>query len=147
MTRDSHDLSIKTTIITIFVLVIIVAAVAIAYLIFSRWYSSAEATVMQISHSINNHIYEQVTSFMDKPMSINEENHKLIRDGVLDIEDETMRERYFVGALDSFDEEIYSYSYGTVDGAYYGARRNESGALEIMRNDHSTGGGTPGTFQ
>ena len=140
MTRDTHDLSIKTIIITTFVLVIMIAVAVIAYLIFSRWYSSAESTVMKISHSINNHIYEQVASFMESPVSINNENHKLIRDGIVDIQNEEERERYFLGALDSFNEEIYSYSYGTAEGAYYGARRNETGDLEIMRNDHSTGG-------
>ena len=137
---ERRTMSIKNTIITVFVLIMVIAASVIAYFIFSRWYNSAEATVVRISDSINNHIHEQIVSFMTEPVSINEANHKLFRDDILDIDDVKRRERYFVGALSSFGDEIYSFSYGSADGEYHGARRNESQGVEIMRNDASTGG-------
>lgn len=135
-----RTMSIKSTVITVFVLVMAVAAASIAYLIFSRWYSSAESTVMGIADSINTQIHSQIVTFMEEPVFISESNHKLFRDGILDIHDVKQRERYFVGALGSFGEEIYSFSYGSADGEYHGARRNEDGVIEIMRNDASTGG-------
>lgn len=42
--------------------------------------------------------------------------------------------------LNSYEDEIYSFSYGTADGEYYGARRNEKSVIEIMRNNAGTGG-------
>jgi len=54
--------------------------------------------------------------------------------------DEKQRDRFFVGVLESHSNEIYSFSYGTATGEYYGARRNESGVIEIMRNNAETGG-------
>ncbi|MBJ2357195.1 HD domain-containing phosphohydrolase, partial [Sphaerochaeta sp. S2] len=135
-----HTMPIRNLIITVFVLIMIVAATSIAYIIFSRWHSSAEATMARIADNIDKQIHQQVTSFMDEAASLNETNHKLIRDGILDIQDIGKREQYFVGALQAFDDKIYSFSYGTEDGYYYGARRNKDGLIEIMRNDASTGG-------
>ena len=122
MTRDTHDLSIKTIIITTFVLVIIVAAVVIAYLIFSRWYSSAESTVMKISHSINNHIYEQVASFMERTAYLHDigkivlDPHILDCEHLRDDEREQMRQHPAIGyrILNLFDDtlDIAEYVYG-----------------------------------
>lgn len=140
MTSRKHTMSIKNLIIIVFILILIVSVTSIAYLVFTRWHESAVETVARISDSINKQIHQQVTSFMDEPVKINEANHKLIRDGILDIQDTEKRERFFVGALRAFDEKIYSFSYGTADGYYYGARRNEAGVVQIMRNDASTGG-------
>jgi diguanylate cyclase (GGDEF)-like protein/PAS domain S-box-containing protein len=50
------------------------------------------------------------------------------------------REQSGVGALDSQRNEIFSFSYGTAAGEYYGARSNANGDIEIMRNNITTGG-------
>ncbi len=84
--------------------------------------------------------YNQIYSFMHIPGHINEINHKVIENGILDISDEKLRDKFFVGVLNSHNDEIYSFSYGTANGEYYGARRNEDGTTEIMRNNATTGG-------
>ena len=45
----------------------------------------------------------------------------------------------FVNVLKRMKIGIYSFSYGNTEGEY-GARRNEKGVIEIMRNNASTGG-------
>lgn len=67
-------------------------------------------------------------------------NHKIIENGILDLSDEKFRDKFFAGVLNSHEDEIYSISYDTFNGEYYGARRNKNGDIEIMRNNASTGG-------
>lgn len=113
---------------------------SIGYLIFNNWFSSARQTTESIAEELNESIYNQIYSFIHVPSQINEANHKIIANGILDINDERLRDKFFVGVLSSRDDEIYSFSYGTADGEYYGARRNEKGVIEIMRNNAGTRG-------
>ncbi|NCB73033.1 MAG: sensor domain-containing diguanylate cyclase, partial [Clostridia bacterium] len=112
----------------------------IGYLVFSGWYSSAKNTTESMASEMNVHIYNQIYSLLHVPEQINESNHKLIANDIIDIRDGSIRDRFFAGVLSSYEDEIYSFSYGTSDGEYYGARRNEDWEIEIMRNDASTGG-------
>lgn len=118
----------------------IVAAIGIASLIFTRWSASIERTLQQMAGTVNQQIYAQIQTSMTEPMHVIEANRKSIELGIVDISDENERNKFFIGVLTSQDEQIYSFSYGTVDGEYFGARRNEDGVVEIMRNDASTGG-------
>jgi diguanylate cyclase len=140
MKNIRRTLSIKTTIILIYIIIMVTAASAIAYVIFTRWSSSVEQTMERIALTVSEQIHDQIYAFMQNPIKINESNHKIIENGILDLSDEKSRDRFFVGVLTSQDEQIYSFSYGTSNGEYYGARRNEHGVVEIMRNDASTGG-------
>ncbi len=136
----TRHISIKKTFIIVFILVMLVSIGGIGYIIYTNWYSSATQTSESIAEDLNESIYNQIYSFIHVPSQINEANHKIIANGILDISDERLRDRFFVGVLSSHDDEIYSFSYGTSDGEYYGARRNENGVVEIMRNNADTGG-------
>lgn len=118
----------------------LISICSIGYLIFSNWFSSAKQTTESIAEDLNESIYNQIYSFMHVPEHINEVNHKIVENEILDLSDEILREKFFIGVLKSHDNEIYSFSYGNIDGEYYGARRNEKNVIEIMRNNASTGG-------
>ena len=133
-------ISIKRVIIMVSISALLISISGIGYLVFASWFSSARQTTESIAGEINERIYEQINSFMHVPEHMNEVNHKIIENGILDLSDEILREKFFVGILSSHNEEIYSFSYGTANGEYYGARRNENGVIEIMRNNASTGG-------
>lgn len=134
------SLSIKNLTILAVVIALIIAASGIAYLIFSQWFGSAERLTETISAEINQGLYKQTYNFIRETEQINQENQALIENGVLDLADPQLREKYFVGVLSAQGNHIYSFSYGSVDGEYYGARRNAEGVLEIMRNDVTTEG-------
>ncbi len=134
------SISIKRMITIIFILAMLISISGIGYLIFTKWLSSAEQTTENISEDISDSIYNQISSFMHIPEHINEANHKIIANGILNLSDEKIREKFFLGVLSSQHDQIYSFSYGTANGEYYGARRNEKGVIEIMRNNASTGG-------
>ena len=60
---------------------------------------------------------------------------------MLDFDDETIRDKFFVGLLSAHGSTpIYSISIGTEKGEYYGARRNKDNNVEIMKNNTDTGG-------
>jgi len=140
MRGNKGDISIKWAIAIVFMLTILMSVVGIGSLIFARWLSSAERTSERIVGTISESTFSQIVNFMHEPTHINEANHKIIENNILDLSDEDTRDRFFVGVLSSQQEEIYSFSFGTVNGEYYGARRNEDGVIEIMRNDASTEG-------
>lgn len=137
---ERRYLSIRGIIIISFISIMIITISGIGYLVFSNWISSAKLIMKNIADDMNQEIYHQIDMFMSVPEYINETNHKLIENGILDLSDEVAQDRFFAGVLSSQDIEIYSFSYGTVNGEYYGARRNESGVIEIMRNNTDTGG-------
>ena len=85
-------------------------------------------------------IYQQIDLFMMVPEQINKDNHKLIEESLIDLTDEQSRDKFFAVVLNSYDDSIYGFGYGTVDGAYYGARRNNLGETEIMECSANTGG-------
>ncbi len=138
--KNPKTLSIKTTIILIYIIIMVAAASGLAYIIFTRWSSSVAESMESIALTVSKQIHGQINAFMQIPIQVNETNHKIIGNGILELSDETRRDRFFVGVLTSQNEQIYSFSYGTAQGEYYGARRNEHGVVEIMRNDASTGG-------
>lgn len=140
LVKDNRKaISIKSTIIIVFILAMLVSISSIGFMIFTNWFSSAQKTTESIAETISEDIYKQIYSFMHVPDHINEVNHKIIANSILDLSDEKLREKFFVGVLSSHSAEIYSFSYGTANGEYYGARRNENGVIEIMRNNASTG--------
>ncbi|MHB8132386.1 MAG: PDC sensor domain-containing protein, partial [Mobilitalea sp.] len=140
MKSNKKSLSIKNLTILAVVMALILSASGIAYLIFSQWFSSAEQLTEKISTEINSGLFEQAYTYMSTAADINEKNHSILENRILDLTNSQLREKYFVGVLRAQDTQIYSFSYGTANGEYYGARRNNQGILEIMRNDATTGG-------
>lgn len=136
------DISIKRIIIIIFIVSMLTSIFGIGCIVFGRWYSSAELTIKSIAGNIGEIIYNRVYSLLEVPHQMNVANHRIIENGILNLSDGKLRDKFFVTVLGSHSDEIYSFSFGTAEGEYYGARRNELGLIEIMRNDATTGGST-----
>lgn len=118
----------------------VTTAGVIGYIVYSGWLSSSDETIAKMAKDMNNEIFNQVDSFLNVPLKVNEANQFLIKNGILDINNEVERESLFVGVLRTQSEDVYSFSYGTETGEYYGARRNENNAIEIMKNNSTTNG-------
>jgi len=138
--KKENNLSIKSVISLVTGLTLLIVITSMGYLIFSNWKDSSEDIASRISAEMNDSINDQIAVFMQQPYHINEMNYRVIENGILDVENDVLRERFFLGVLEGHGEEVYSIGYGTVSGAYYGARRNPFGELEIMRNDWRTEG-------
>ena len=135
-----HNLSIRLIIILASVFAIVVSVFAIGSLIFFRWSASSQYITEGMAENVNREIYERIGAFLHAPEHINDINQKLLSNRLIDLSVAEERDRYFTSVLSSADSEIYSFSFGTVNGEYYGARRNEAGQLEIMENNAGTGG-------
>ncbi len=140
MAKEKTTLLLRSIILLIFIISLFLSAVCYGALIFTNWMSSAKKTTEQIAADANEYIYKQVCSFMQAPYQMNELTQKIIENGMLDLSDEKQRDRFFAAVLEAQSNEIYSFSYGTANGEYYGARRNGNGVIEIMRNNAETSG-------
>lgn len=140
MKDNIRNISIRKVIIIVFIATMFIFISSIGYLVFSSWLSSAKQTIERIAGEMNENIYDQMYSYLRVPEQINEFNHKIIANDILNLSDENRRDKFFAGVLSSYEDKIYSFSYGTANGEYYGARRNEKGVIEIMRNNDTTGG-------
>ncbi|MBP1924357.1 diguanylate cyclase (GGDEF)-like protein/PAS domain S-box-containing protein/putative nucleotidyltransferase with HDIG domain [Sedimentibacter acidaminivorans] len=137
--KDS--ISIRNIVIIVFIVLLLATVSVISYIVFSNWFSSANDTIEKISEDMNKEILNQVDEFINVPMHINEANHELIEYEIVDMNNEAEREKYFVGVLHThMGNDVYSFSYGTENGEYYGARKNKNNEIEIMRNDITTNG-------
>jgi diguanylate cyclase (GGDEF)-like protein/PAS domain S-box-containing protein/putative nucleotidyltransferase with HDIG domain len=140
MKKKKTTISIRRTIILIFGIALFLSISFYGFVVFSNWAASTKNMAEHIATDINEEIYNRVYTFMQAPYHLNEISHIFLENGMLDLSDEKQRERFFVEVLETQSDEIYSFTYGTVNGEYYGARRNENGVIEIIRNNAQTGG-------
>jgi two-component system, sensor histidine kinase and response regulator len=133
-------LSVRFSIIISFIMIMIIMFSTIGYIVFSNWKGSVDNVITKFEEDAHKDIYNQIESFISVPLHINEANHNLIKNKVVDMMDKVKREAFFVGAINSNSDHVYSFSYGTENGEYYGARRNERNEIEIMENNAQTNG-------
>ena len=139
--KSNRSISIKALIIILFISLTIFTVLVIGHITFSNWMKSENKNISNVMEGINEEIINGVEAFINLPLNINKTNHSLLEKGVIDIQDETQRDRFFVGVLSSYkDDPIYSFSYGMETGEYYGARINENNEIEIMKNNKDTDG-------
>lgn len=133
------NISLKFRIALIFVIIMTVSLVGINVIILTNWRGVTDMVIHNVEADTQSDITEIVDDFAKRTSYINVENQALFVNGLIDIDNEQERETYFIGVIGANDPEIYSYSIGTVDGEYYGARRNAEGDIEVMRSDAETG--------
>ena len=138
----TKNMSIRSVIIIIVVFVVLMAltTASVGFIVFSNWYSSARSVSEKLALDMNGDIFEKIDSYLAAPLSMNDVHRAAIENGVVDLKDVAERERFFAGVLRAQPGNVYSFSYGSEAGEYYGARRNASNDVEIMRNDALTGG-------
>ena len=112
----------------------------ITYIVFNSWRISANNAIIKIENNANKEIFSEIQALFAVPLYNNEINHSLIENGIIDIHDKDKRDIFFAGVIKSSNDEIYSFSYGTENGEYYGARKNEKNEIEIYRSNGETGG-------
>ena len=142
MLRKRGVLSIRVKILLLFVLSLLIAVSSFAELVFSSWTAFARGSTRSTAERINEDLYDQVSSFIQAPYQMNEISRNLIENGMVDLDNALDRDRFFAWLLDLYSEGIDSLGYGTARGAYYGARRDDSGSINIVRSDEETGGAT-----
>jgi diguanylate cyclase len=134
------NLSIRMMIIISFTIIILTTGSLIGSFVFSNLLSSANEAIAKIAKEMNEQIYYKIDMLVNIPGDMIKANQGLIENGIVDIRNDKEREKFFVGVLSNSSDDVYSFSYGTEDGYYYGARRNENNSIEIMKNNADTDG-------
>lgn len=137
---DRKNISMRIIIIFSFIVLMITTIIIICYTLFSNWKVSTNKIILKMENDASKDILSNIETFINVPLRINEANHNLIENKIVDIYDKIKREFFFVGVMKANIEEVYSFSYGTENGEYYGARRNVKNEIEIMKNDAETNG-------
>lgn len=106
------NISIRMMIMVSFIILMLTTVGLIGYMVFSNWLSSAYETITEMAEDMNIEIYHQIDSYIHVPEYINEINQGLIENGIVNINNQTEREMFFVGVLKSHNSEaVYSFSY------------------------------------
>lgn len=101
MRKEKTTLSLRRSILLMFIISLFISVACYGALIFTNWVSSAKNTTAHMAADINEEIYNRIDTFIQVPYHMNEVNHKVIENGMLDLSDEKQRDRYFVGVLEA----------------------------------------------
>ncbi len=134
------SISIRAAIIILFVVSISVTVGAIGYSIYTIWNTSNDQVIDRLVDNLNHDIIQKVRDDLLIPESVIKLNLGLIENKGLDFDDPLARNRLFLNTLRTQDEMIYSSAFGSMEGEYYGARRNEFDQIELMVNNWDTKG-------
>jgi diguanylate cyclase (GGDEF)-like protein/PAS domain S-box-containing protein/putative nucleotidyltransferase with HDIG domain len=140
MKKHINTMSIKSTITSAFLLILLLTTIVLSVIVFSTWTRTANQTSTYFAQKTNEEAQHEIHKFMEVPYHINDANRRFLEEGLINLNDPVQRERFFVGIIELHPADIYSVGYATVDGYYYGARLNLNGEIEIMRNDVTTNG-------
>jgi len=132
--------SLRNMIIITFIVISVCITIIIGYISFAESNKVVKNNIKKMEEDSAKEILNKIDEFVNTPLFINKSNYNLIKNGIVNIYDKREREIYFSGVLKASLDNIYSFSYGTENGEYYGARRNTEGEIEIMRSDIETNG-------
>ncbi len=126
--------SLRLLISVLFITLMATTVGIITYIIFNNWKSSVNNTIIKIEDDSNQDVFSEIQSLFSIPLYNNEVNHTLIENKVIDMHNKDQRDAFFAGIVKYSSDEIYSFSFGTEDGEYYGARKNGNDEIEIYRS-------------
>ncbi|OOM78169.1 signal transduction histidine-protein kinase BarA [Clostridium puniceum] len=132
--------SVRLLISALFITLMTTTVGIITYIVFTNWKVSVDNTITKMEEDSSQDTFNEIQSLFSVPLYNNAINHNLIQYGIVDIHNKEQRDAFFSGVIKSSSEEIYSFSFGTEDGEYYGARKNEKNELEVYRSNSETNG-------
>src|SRR3954469_25693647 len=137
---DKKTSSIRGIISMSFIVLMVITLITIGYIIFSNWSASSKSTILKMEDSANDAILEKIEELISLTYRMNANNHTIIENGIVDLNNPIERDTFFAGLIKYSNEKIYSISYGLENGDYYGARRNRNNDIEIYRSNAETNG-------
>ena len=140
--KKQRKLSISRIFIVSFVSLMLIMSVGIGYLVFQNWHNAIQKTSREYAEKLNQETLKQVDSFIGTPLSINNVTYKMIQNSIVDLSDNNAREKFFVSVLSSYADSIFSFSYCSANGDFYGAIKDNNGKIRFVENSSETGGRT-----
>jgi len=138
MRKHINTMSIKSTITSVFLMILLLSTVMLSIIVFSAWIRTANETSSYLAQNTNQITQSEIQSFAQHLYHINDTNRRVLEDDLIDLNNQEQRERFFVGIIELHKDDIYSVGYGTVNGEYYGANVTTDDEIRIMRNNDTT---------
>lgn len=130
--------SMKNQIWYLFIFLVTTMTVVISLIAFYYWKISIDDMVMKIQEETHSSILSKIEAFIQVPLAMNERNQYVIKNGMISMDAPEKRDLFFIGVMQSADENVYSFSYGSKEGNYYGVRHNVKNELEFMKSNEDT---------
>jgi two-component system, sensor histidine kinase and response regulator len=143
-TKEEKGKSLLLLINTSFILLNIISICAISIIVFAALQTSIRETIIQLEDNIYESIYDDIDNMITTPLSVNESNKYLIKNGIINMSDSADRQRFLTGMISASIDDISSVCYVTENGTYYGAQRNTT-TNRIEYKTYSTTGYTDTT--
>lgn len=119
----------------------LIIAFVIATIILILVFAENQRIVHNVLESLRNEmiilVQRDLSTQLDKSIQLNKINENAYHSEILDLGDQSNRERYFAGIIKEFDDVAMTYI-GLETGEFYGARRNLDGTINIVRNNEIT---------
>ncbi|MBB5337429.1 diguanylate cyclase [Pectinatus brassicae] len=133
------DKSIKKQIRSLIFSSLVLTVGMIVFIILYYWNNSIKETMVYTQQETTQAVLQKIKTFIDIPLAINEQNRYFIENGLINIKDVNNDAKFFGSVMRSADDSVYSFSFGTADGEYYGVRSIYD-QLEFMESNKYTGG-------
>ena len=137
MRTHNHKTTIRKSLNISYITLSISTIILIVVLVFSAWQSSNNLALSSVEADRESAVIDNIDEIVSDTFRVISMGKDLIEKNILDVDDPLSCDPYFVDTLSHIPTYIYSYSFGTVDGEYYGARRAGHG-IEIMLADATT---------
>lgn len=138
--KTLNSISIKTIILIVFIVSVMATAAGTGFLIYTRWEQSNNTVIKRFAEDINGDILDHIENCLHTPEHIIEVNMGLLELGIVNVDDKDDLEKFFLNIIRSHDANIYSVTYATEDGEYYGIRRLADNSFDFVRNNAETEG-------
>lgn len=130
-----NTLSIRKIIIIVFMVSIILITGIMSLLVFLGWISSSNELSEKMATEMNKEALDRIDDLIYSPEHILEYNKNLLETNVIDLSVATERDKFFVHVLNPHSPETSNIGFATVNGEFYGARRDTNGKVELIRSD------------
>lgn len=137
-----HNLSLRVITLISFIVFLVTTVFVVGYINITNWIKATEGHIKEMAEQLNDDTISHINDFIDMQQQINIHQQNFIEQDILDLKNEIARDKYFVSFLKQLPENIYSITFTTADGDFYGARRKDNDEIEIIRNNETTGGNT-----
>lgn len=131
--------SIRNAFVVPFIVPIVIALVFVTITLMNGSQRAVDSVLREMSKSMLQQVKIQLDNRFTEANKLNEIHIDSFKAGVVNLEDQSGREKYFVSILKNFHDVAMTYV-GLKDGSFYGARRTIEGNIQVVRNNKMTKG-------
>ncbi len=122
-----------------FILLLFFSILIIGYILLRGSNNVSDSILRELQEQMQIQVRQQIINNVNQAKRANKRNSDLFKAGLLKIDSDVERERYFISQLKNIDNATMIY-FGMENGSFYGARKTKTGEYQAARNDIRTDG-------